>query len=1068
MKKIIFTIIINLMIFNLFAQSQSRLWSLLPYKLDFSSSPPALSLMENNATGYIKFHNAVYDSWQQNEAKLIFYVNDEYIYNSDGVNIGVFGNSSTYGKYHETTIIPVIDELNIKKYIVATPFEYIIVNVCKHYNGYKVSCENPIELSQTYLRSTNLPASMSLLATSKQFNIEGTNIRIMFVNHLTHDANGFSIIVDLYKIEDANISYIKTFTTNDINPPQYSFLTGVHTEMEVSDIYDSENQIDKLRLAFSYNCTPDVIYINKFVIHFLEFDKSEFSSSNINLYDNKNYMYQTCYGENYCNVVHGLEFSPDGKNLYFNYSNWDFNGGIGGANPGMVRIELNDILPQSIPSLYSALPIYQFPISFFHSFIEQDYQGNLCLCHNDGNDFVLQRLSDPDLYDYQNWTSTIYNNINYSKSSPTNSNLSSFILPDQIDGENYEIAITGGCCENFNEDIEINSNEIWDDEMSIIGNVIINAGATLTIMSKIHFPDDSKITVHPGAKLIIDGGHLTNICGEMWDGIMVLGNSNLAQNESNQGVVEVINGAIIEYAHCAITASNNINTLQNGGIIKASNSTFKDCRRFISIMQYEAPQPNEKKNQCVFTNCTFECTGPLPDPIYQGKGTNEFVSLWDVQGVSFYGNIFRNSYRSIFNTFPDYNYGTGIHAIDASFVVQKVPNEVPQEPCNIPSGNPNYFVNLSKGIWYENLSGAYNPTLDRNFSVLENVFENNDIGIQTNSEVNTMIYKNDFIWDEPEYFYNQSSEIVIPPINDTVFGIKAFKSTNYHVLFNNFNWSMPEEWIEINGDPVPLTSNNIFVGTYSYEPNQSDYKSRVIGNDFLNTTENLNFQSRGSIVEVYNYDADIKFACNFYEGLKYDWWIEDKQNSPPVYKLVDQYSGVIDSAVENSFSSYNYIYQINNLGKVFNYFWNDLNKKPVSYNYPNGVPSVNADNPQQKQYFVNCNDYPCSIYELSSPPIGEKRKKDSGEEMVEGNFLSIFPVPAKDYVFINYQIDEKLKDAEMIIYNHLGQSVYHQSVESEYGFLTISKDILKVSGIYICIISNNGKNELTKKFIMTE
>jgi len=34
-------------------------------------------------------------------------------------------------------------------------------------------------------------------------------------------------------------------------------------------------------------------------------------------------------------------------------------------------------------------------------------------------------------------------------------------------------------------------------------------------------PDQAKIIIEPGAKLILDGGTLTNGCGTMWQGIEV-------------------------------------------------------------------------------------------------------------------------------------------------------------------------------------------------------------------------------------------------------------------------------------------------------------------------------------------------------------------------------------------------------------------------------------------------------------------------------------------------------------------------------------------------------------------
>ncbi len=56
----------------------------------------------------------------------------------------------------------------------------------------------------------------------------------------------------------------------------------------------------------------------------------------------------------------------------------------------------------------------------------------------------------------------------------------------------------------------ITENTIWNVDKYIYGNIIIEPGATLTITSTIYCDQSTNILVKPGAKLIIDGGKLTN------------------------------------------------------------------------------------------------------------------------------------------------------------------------------------------------------------------------------------------------------------------------------------------------------------------------------------------------------------------------------------------------------------------------------------------------------------------------------------------------------------------------------------------------------------------------------
>ena len=60
--------------------------------------------------------------------------------------------------------------------------------------------------------------------------------------------------------------------------------------------------------------------------------------------------------------------------------------------------------------------------------------------------------------------------------------------------------------------IKVTGNATISSPMSIFGDLEINPGSTLTINSEVHFSEFSSIIVHSGAKLIVDGGKLTNDC----------------------------------------------------------------------------------------------------------------------------------------------------------------------------------------------------------------------------------------------------------------------------------------------------------------------------------------------------------------------------------------------------------------------------------------------------------------------------------------------------------------------------------------------------------------------------
>ena len=101
--------------------------------------------------------------------------------------------------------------------------------------------------------------------------------------------------------------------------------------------------------------------------------------------------------------------------------------------------------------------------------------------------------------------------------------------------------------------IHITSNTNWNNR-TLDALVFVDSGAILTITGNIICYNSASITIHPGGKLIVDGGTLTNACeDEMWQGIFVGGNGTLPQTAQNQGILEIKNGAVIKNAKNAVT-----------------------------------------------------------------------------------------------------------------------------------------------------------------------------------------------------------------------------------------------------------------------------------------------------------------------------------------------------------------------------------------------------------------------------------------------------------------------------------------------------------------------------------
>lgn len=251
---------------------------------------------------------------------------------------------------------------------------------------------------------------------------------------------------------------------------------------------------------------------------------------------------------------------------------------------------------------------------------------------------------------------------------------------------------------------EVTTDETWDFSMKMYQDLVVKSGVTLTIQCELLFVPEAKVIVEPGAKLIIDGGTLTNekYFNDFWQGIQVWGNSNQHQypfnNPTHQGLIELKNDAVIENAREAITFWDPNNWGTMGGYIEASNSTFRNCRRAINFMSYHNFNPNTGAptgNLSRISNCNFiiddDYLAPLSD-FYA------HVSMWDVEGVIFRGCNFENRHSS--RVFDNDHFGRGIFTMDAGFVVAGKCNvAVPYGgTCPEPNLNRSKFIGLNIGI----------------------------------------------------------------------------------------------------------------------------------------------------------------------------------------------------------------------------------------------------------------------------------------------------------------------------------------------------------------------------------
>lgn len=732
---------------NLQAQNiQSRLWSIPPKQIGF----PSLSVSNLPGTGLFPYNGspATYASNAMHDANgnLLFFVVDGSVWDKNGrwigdINVTAIGDRVTGTS--EWIIVPVPG--NCKQYYLiggrytstnpnvgGVPIPYYIV-VDLSLTGVDPSAiggfTTPVaKLLTTFSPNVFLTGSTNMAVTP----LRQSGDRLLFV--------GDNINIYRFRITGNGIVYDNYFTP-DLPFTLHAPGTIARTEMEVIKLINGN-----YRLALGYEVVPGCPSPNfpHQAIFVGDFDASG------TLISSGFYPLSCFFVPKY--FIKGLEFSPNGRYLYATHTEPPYIQFIDLQASTPSLIPLNPALPNS-----NSIPI---PKDFEYSQIELGNNGLLYFTKSNG----LAALSNPN-------TPTI-NGVWNDLAIPMTVALSSVLgggpkfdlrlMNDQIDGEVYQdygiASPPHFCCIDntpFTTDaFSATASGIWQPGSNPFTNSIGNSNI-VTVRDKLIIPSGINITIQgmifqfapgtsggKGGKVEVGrGGTLTlnnttftsyNGCGGgMWQGIEVWGNKNSPQSDisaQGQGRVIIYSNSVIENAFEGITTiKTNPNGTQDwnftGGIIRATNSAFKNCFRAAQFLSYSF------QNTSYFTNCVFETTGLLIDPTTKPY---VFVSLYNVKGVQFLGCTFRNSSP---NSFSQQDRGRGIVSIDAAYTVNELCLSQ-SFPCSL--FKPNKFENLYYGLDASNASNL-NTVFIRKAE-----FTGNSQGMLLSNNKNATIISNKF------------------------------------------------------------------------------------------------------------------------------------------------------------------------------------------------------------------------------------------------------------------------------------------------------------------------------------
>lgn len=280
----------------------------------------------------------------------------------------------------------------------------------------------------------------------------------------------------------------------------------------------------------------------------------------------------------------------------------------------------------------------------------------------------------------------------------------------------------------------VSTSTTWSGLVYLSNDLTIASGATLTLTGTLYMSRGRRIIVRRGATLNLNGGTITNACGDMWYGIELWGTTGAPQNLAfAQGKVLMQNNARIENAIAAITTGKDVNTTVNptytGGIVQASNSFFRNNQSSVRFLSYHwLAGPGELSNMSFFKDCTFETNRRLNDAALLPTA---HVYFNDIKNVALLGCKFSNTAAT--SVFSANDRGDGVVSVNALYGVDDLSNFSSLIA-------PSIFNGLTYGVRADFNFG----TAIKNVTVANSDFNNVQRGVQIRASRGSVVTANNF------------------------------------------------------------------------------------------------------------------------------------------------------------------------------------------------------------------------------------------------------------------------------------------------------------------------------------
>ena len=444
----------------------------------------------------------------------------------------------------------------------------------------------------------------------------------------------------------------------------------------------------------------------------------------------------------------------------------------------------------------------------------------------------------------------------------------------------------------------ITGNVVWGSEKYLDHDVVVENGGVLTVKNTMYMGESTKIIVKPGGKLILDyRAVLTGLCGNMWSGIEVWGNSTADQYPDEnghyaQGYVEMKNGAVIENAVCALELWRPNHWSTTGGIVHANNATFRNCAMAVHALLY--PNPYRANGKTTFYNSRFRNCTFIIDENYLGTSTFfKHIDMDEVNGINFTACHFRAD-RSVEGVSP---YCAGIAAYQSGFSATAYCDygngNMAINPCPDEYIKGCSFAGFHRGIHVSNSGDAA-----RTFTVRNASFRDNDCGIYAlNTGFATVL----------------SSDFAVGGAPDCSFGILADNVTGFCIEENSFHPAQPN------------AGQTFGIAIRDSHGSNDIYRNHFDGLTCGNVASGTNSTAPANTAQKRR-NTGLTYTCNTNSNNQIDFCVPDEGSGPTG---IQQQQGSATLPAGNTFSgSQWHFHNSGDLSLIYHYYVNSNEQTP--------------------------------------------------------------------------------------------------------------------------------------------